>query len=41
LCSRGGSGTFVEDGSRTVRDGILPINTHRGQLSGGRSHGLG
>ena len=41
LCPRGGSGAFVEGGSRIARDGILPINTNGGQLSGGRTHGLG
>lgn len=41
LCPRGESGRFVEGGSRIARDGMLPINTNGGQLSGGRTHGLG
>ena len=41
LCSRGESGAFVEGGARIARDGVLPINTNGGQLSGGRTHGLG
>jgi acetyl-CoA acetyltransferase len=41
LCPRGESGRFVRGGSRIARDGALPINTNGGQLSGGRTHGLG
>lgn len=41
LCPRGESGRFVEGGARIARDGVLPINTNGGQLSGGRTHGLG
>lgn len=41
LVPRGESGRFVEGGSRIARDGVLPINTNGGQLSGGRTHGLG
>jgi acetyl-CoA acetyltransferase len=41
LCPRGESGRFIEGGSRIARDGALPINTNGGQLSGGRTHGLG
>ena len=41
LCPRGESGRFVEGGTRIARDGVLPINTNGGQLSGGRTHGLG
>nr|WP_315242958.1 thiolase family protein [uncultured Albidiferax sp.] len=41
LCPRGESGRFVEGGQRIARDGQLPINTNGGQLSGGRTHGLG
>lgn len=41
LCPRGESGRFVEGGARIARDGALPINTNGGQLSGGRTHGLG
>jgi acetyl-CoA acetyltransferase len=41
LCPVGESGRFVEGGTRIARDGSLPINTNGGQLSGGRTHGLG
>jgi acetyl-CoA acetyltransferase len=40
LCPRGESGRFVDGGARIARDGVLPLNTG-GQLSGGRTHGLG
>lgn len=41
FCARGESGSFVEDGTAIARDGILPLNTSGGQLSGGRLHGFG
>ncbi len=41
FCGRGESGSFVEGGSAIARDGILPLNTAGGQLSGGRLHGFG
>lgn len=41
LVPRGESGRFIEGGQRIARDGALPINTNGGQLSGGRTHGLG
>jgi acetyl-CoA acetyltransferase len=41
LCPLGESGHFVEGGNRIARDGALPLNTNGGQLSGGRTHGLG
>lgn len=41
LCPRGESGRFVEGGHNIARNGVLPINTNGGQLSGGRTHGLG
>jgi acetyl-CoA acetyltransferase len=41
LCGVGESGPFVEGGERIAREGQLPLNTHGGQLSGGRLHGYG
>lgn len=41
LVPRGESGRFIEGGQRIARGGVLPINTNGGQLSGGRTHGLG
>lgn len=41
FCPRGEGGRFIEDGKNIARDGQLPINTNGGQLSGGRTHGLG
>ena len=41
LCGVGESGPFVEGGQRIARDGVLPLNTHGGQLSAGRLHGYG
>ncbi|MBU9312882.1 thiolase family protein [Burkholderia multivorans] len=41
LCPRGESGAFVEGGERISRHGQIPLNTNGGQLSGGRTHGLG
>ena len=37
----GEGGAFVEGGQRIARDGEIPLNTHGGQLSGGRLHGYG
>ena len=31
---------FVEGGANIARDGLLPLNTAGGQLSGGRLHGF-
>ncbi len=41
LCPRGEGGRFIEGGQRIARQGQMPINTNGGQLSGGRTHGLG
>ncbi len=41
FCGRGESGSFVEGGGAIARDGVLPLNTAGGQLSGGRLHGFG
>ena len=41
FCGKGEGGNFVEGGARIQRDGQLPLNTNGGQLSGGRTHGLG
>jgi acetyl-CoA acetyltransferase len=41
FCGRGESGSFIEGGGAIARDGILPLNTAGGQLSGGRLHGFG
>ena len=41
FCGKGESGPFVEGGDRIARDGVLPLNTHGGQLSAGRLHGYG
>ena len=41
LCPIGESGPFIEGGGRIAREGVLPVNTHGGQLSAGRLHGYG
>ena len=41
LCPKGEGGRFIEGGERISLSGELPINTNGGQLSGGRTHGLG
>jgi acetyl-CoA acetyltransferase len=41
FCGRGESGAFIEGGGAIARDGVLPLNTAGGQLSGGRLHGVG
>jgi len=39
FCGKGEGGAFVEGGKRIALDGEIPLNTHGGQLSGGRLHG--
>jgi acetyl-CoA acetyltransferase len=41
FCGVGAAGAFVEGGARVGLDGVLPVNTHGGQLSAGRLHGFG
>jgi len=41
FCSVGEGGAFVDGGTRIGLGGALPLNTNGGQLSGGRTHGLG
>ena len=41
FCKIGEGGAFVEGGQRIALEGELPVNTHGGQLSAGRTHGFG
>jgi acetyl-CoA acetyltransferase len=42
FCGKGESGPFVEGGAAIAREGgVIPLNTHGGQLSAGRLHGYG
>lgn len=41
FCGKGESGAFIQGGQNISRDGLLPINTDGGQLSGVRLHGFG
>ena len=41
FCEVGEAKDFLGDGKRIALDGDLPLNTHGGQLSGGRTHGYG
>ena len=41
FCGVGEGPAFLEGGKRIALDGELPLNTHGGQLSGGRTHGYG
>jgi acetyl-CoA acetyltransferase len=41
FCGKGEGGPFIEGGENIALDGTIPLNTHGGQLSGGRLHGYG
>ena len=41
FCGIGEGPSFLEGGKNIARDGVLPLNTHGGQLSHGRTHGMG
>jgi acetyl-CoA acetyltransferase/uncharacterized OB-fold protein len=41
FCGIGESKSFLDGGTNIARDGVLPLNTHGGQLSHGRTHGMG
>lgn len=41
FCGIGEAGDFLDGGKNIARDGMLPANTHGGQLSHGRTHGMG
>ncbi|WP_040699735.1 thiolase C-terminal domain-containing protein [Nocardia vinacea] len=41
FCGIGEAKDFLAQGKSIARDGVLPLNTHGGQLSHGRTHGMG
>jgi acetyl-CoA acetyltransferase len=41
FCGIGEAKDFLDGGKNIARDGVLPLNTNGGQLSHGRTHGLG
>ncbi|MEU6541188.1 OB-fold domain-containing protein [Streptomyces sp. NPDC047000] len=41
FCGIGEARDFLDGGKNIARDGILPLNPHGGQLSHGRTHGMG
>jgi len=41
FCEIGEAKDFLEGGKRIALDGEIPVNTHGGQLSHGRTHGMG
>jgi acetyl-CoA acetyltransferase/uncharacterized OB-fold protein len=41
FCGIGEAKDFLDGGQNIARDGVLPLNTHGGQLSHGRTHGMG
>lgn len=41
FCGIGEAKDFLDGGTNIALDGVLPLNTHGGQLSHGRTHGMG
>jgi acetyl-CoA acetyltransferase len=41
FCGIGEAKDFLDGGRNIARDGVIPLNTHGGQLSHGRTHGMG
>lgn len=41
FCGIGEAKDFLDGGHNIARDGVLPLNTNGGQLSHGRTHGMG
>jgi acetyl-CoA acetyltransferase len=41
FCGIGEARDFLDGGKNIARDGLLPLNTHGGQPSHGRTHGMG
>jgi acetyl-CoA acetyltransferase len=41
FCGIGEAKDFLDGGQTIARDGVIPLNTHGGQLSHGRTHGMG
>ncbi|MET7770130.1 OB-fold domain-containing protein [Nocardia sp. NPDC005366] len=41
FCGIGEAKDFLDGGKNIARDGTIPVNTHGGQLSHGRTHGMG
>jgi acetyl-CoA acetyltransferase/uncharacterized OB-fold protein len=41
FCGIGEAKDFLDGGKNIARDGVIPLNTHGGQLSHGRTHGMG
>ena len=41
FCGIGEAKDFIDGGKAIARDGVIPLNTHGGQLSHGRTHGMG
>ena len=41
FCGIGEAKDFLDGGKNIALDGVLPVNPHGGQLSHGRTHGMG